>query len=134
MVGIKRKGFGQGGAFKRKKVTEKRDFTVNSFPKFPGLKGQGGKTDFDDELWNYYKMKIQLALFITLLRLFVSIPQASSGVCPVLACSSQVSSTTCIQPVSPPSIYTFFNCASGGYSCGVLAADGDYFLDVPSGS
>lgn len=52
MVGMRRKGAGVGAGFKRKKVGEKRDFTVNSFPKFPGLKGQG-KTDFDDELWNY---------------------------------------------------------------------------------
>lgn len=51
MVGLKRKGFGQGAAFKRKKISEKKDFTVNSFPKFPGLKGQGApKADFDDEL------------------------------------------------------------------------------------
>ncbi len=40
-----------GGVLKRKKLGEKKEFTVNSFPKFPGLKGQGGiAPDFDDEL------------------------------------------------------------------------------------
>lgn len=80
-------------------------------------------------------IKMKIAILVALLKVLSSVPQATTGVCPVLACSSQQSTTTCIQPVSPPSIYTFFNCADGGYSCGVLAAsDGDYFLDVPSGT
>ena len=76
-----------------------------------------------------------LLFLISLVAISYGVPEVtqSSGVCPDLACTSLLSPTTCISTLSAPATYTFFQCASG-LSCGSIAADGDFFLDVPSGA